>query len=154
MTRYIEIVNNFEDGNCYHEITLHESFEDCTYDHSILQKCNSAEYTHLECVISDDLADVFELNDDNGKWLVFRFYECNVEAAFVFETEYEAKEKFDEESDNITPYDMEVKLTEVDDRGTYTCSTYIKTRGRYTIPDKFTRIIMVQLPELGQKIEV
>lgn len=158
MVFYIEISSKFHKGNAEHEISVHNSTDECMYTHSVLHKCNSDEYDMIDLFKEDEddngMCNLFKCNSVDAAWLVFRFYENSVDAAFVFDQEADAKAKFESEASEVTPYDRELKVTEADDKGYEMCCTYVKHPGTYILPDKATRVVKVRLPDIEETIVI
>lgn len=155
---YIEFAHMLTDHNYEHEITVHESIDDCKYSHDYLYKCNSSDegqdLASNEEELNEDSVDLFEFECFNQEWLVFRFYETNVESASVFSTLAEAQEEFDDAIQTIAPSDGEVKVIESNDANEMMCCAYLKSEGQYVLPDKAVRVVLMRLPEVDETVVV
>ena len=159
MVQYIEIISKFRDDDVEHEISVHKSINECNHSHAVLYECNSDNYSMLKFHDDDDddiISNLFRTEREpcEALWLVFRFYESSVDAAFVFDQEALAKATFESEACEITPYEKEIKVTEAHDDGYEMCCTYVKFGRKYILPDKATRVVKVCLPRVGETITI
>ena len=158
---YFQVVHDFKNNNCVHQISTHWSIDEIKNVHDI-QVCNSDELIEVDCDdedCDDEHGDVFEYKLDQEQeqeqehelWMCFDFYETSICSMHIFDSEQLANEKFNLliAQEHLAPVNDEIAVFENDCNGGRIYTLYCKDDGNLVmvnIPIIHGNLVIVNIP--------